>query len=73
MTKQQKEVALLKKEIRKLERDKRILGEQLHQAKNGMRYWQREYNRVLDDMNRGFNAKPKVREAVNPDPVNKQI
>lgn len=57
MTKQQKEVAQLKQEIRKLERNKRVLEDKLHKAENGARYWQREYNRVLYDMQHNFHTK----------------
>lgn len=72
MTKQQKEVTLLKKQIRKLERDKRLLEEQLHRSGNNQRYWQREYNRLLEDIQ--FNKKSKTKSIVNPsnpDPINR--
>ena len=65
MTKQQKEVAQLKRELRLLTRDKRIVEVELAKANEASRYWQKQYNRLLEDM-RAFRAKPETKPAEGP-------
>jgi hypothetical protein len=62
MTKQQKEVAQLKREIRKLERDKRLSEEKLRKAGEESQYWSRQYNRLLNEMDSHFQLKKQIDE-----------
>jgi len=76
MTNQQKEIIQLKREIRKLERDKRLVEDRLRKAENGQRYWHKEYHRLLEKYDEALNTveKPKTKSIINPrnpDPINR--